>query len=340
MRDHWRRLSLRDMSRFVGVVAIVAVVGVMIGREAGIGRQTGASVAPAPADESPPLPKQPSEETTALTLTLSAPELCETERGEGFAGQEWVYDDEGEIVGTRSVGTGWANVAEIPVHWEVRGGAGPYTLVIDNESRDGFGPYEGPNGTASVSCAPKPGEVFYKDYDQERRYRSDPQLDSGPKEIHVTVTDAKGTKVSASTTIYTILRIHGSIRHDGARVQLAPGKTYRVLGTLFTIPEGMTIEMGSIWEADGGSGLALQIQGRDAVLYISPYTGEELYRAYGSTKVTIVWPGPVPEGLDGGVDAVQDGDNLDLDPDALIDHGHLDSFVATRGKLPNLSNAP
>ena len=340
MTNRMRQLRPRDVALFVAVAAIVAVLGVVIGRELGVGQQTGASVAPAQSDQSAPASPQQSEDASPITLTLSAPEICETERGEGVAGQEWVYDDQGEIVGTRSVGAGWANVAEIPVFWEVSGGSGPYTLVIDNEPRDGFGPYEGPNGTASVSCAPKPGEVFYKDYDQERRYRSDPQVDSGPKEIHATVTDAKGTRVSASTTIYTILRIHGSIKSDGTRVQLAPGKTYRVLGTLFTIPEGLTIEMGSIWEADGGSGLAIRILGRDAVLYISPYTGEELYRAYGSTKVTIVWPGPVPEGLDGGIDAVQDGNNLDLDPDALLDHGDLDDFVATRGKLPNLPNAP
>ena len=116
MPTQWRRWTPRDMALFVAVAAAVAVLGVMIGREAGIGQQTGASVAPSPADESPPLPQQQSEETTALTLTLTAPEVCETERGEGFAGQAWVYDDEGEIVGTRYISTGWANVAEIPVH--------------------------------------------------------------------------------------------------------------------------------------------------------------------------------------------------------------------------------
>ena len=64
MVARWRRLRLRDAAVFVVVAAIVAVLGVVIGRELGVGQQTGASVVSAPADESPPLPQQQSEETT------------------------------------------------------------------------------------------------------------------------------------------------------------------------------------------------------------------------------------------------------------------------------------
>ena len=64
MTASWRRLRLRDVAVFVAVAGLVAVLGVVIGRELGIGQQTGASVVSAPADESPPLPQQQSEETT------------------------------------------------------------------------------------------------------------------------------------------------------------------------------------------------------------------------------------------------------------------------------------
>ena len=282
MRDHWRRLSLRDMSRFVGVVAIVAVVGVVIGREAGIGRQTGASVAPSPADESLPLPQQQSEETAALTLTLSAPEICETERGRPYAGSEIVYDDDGKAISTRDISTGWAGVAEIPVSWEVSGGTAPYTLAIDNETRDGDGPYEGTSGTASVSCAAPSAEVFYTSYN-ERRFRGDPQIDSGAKTIRVVVTDANGTTVEASLSTYVILNVAADlyVGPDGTPVhyRFNKGRTYRVNGFLMTFPSDAFSS--SSTEADGGESsfsIKFFLDGHRGLIHIGADTGLEVGR--------------------------------------------------------------
>ena len=278
MTARWRRLRPRDVALFVAVAAVVAVFGVVIGRELGIGQQTGASVASSPADESPPRPQQQSEEATALTLTLSAPEICETERGEGFAGQKWVYDDEGERVSTRRITLGWANVAEIPVRWEVTGGTGPYTLVIDNEPRDGFGPYEGASGTASVSCAPNPGKVTYNDYDQHRWYQANPEIDSGPKTIRATVTDAKGVTAEASVGIYVILNVTADLYlgPDGTPVhhRFNKGRTYRINGFLMTFPS----DAFSSSSTEDSFTIKFFLDGHRGSIHIGDSTGSELGR--------------------------------------------------------------
>ena len=241
MQDHWRRLSLRNMSRFVAVAAIVAVVGVMIGREAGIGRQTGASVAPSPADEAPPLPQQQSEETTALTLTLSAPEICETRRAMEILGGESHRDEDGNWV-QKWTSYGWGGVSSVPLRWQVSGGQAPYTLVIDHETNDAQRDYTGAAGVAQVGCADAsvgtsiwpPGEP-----DRKRRYEVDPQVDSGWKTVRATVTDANGNIAETTTEIYVILE-YGSTGDI-----LRRGQTYRVDGRLMTAPASYDIVVGS-----------------------------------------------------------------------------------------------
>ena len=319
MTNRMQRLRARDVALLVVVAAVVAVLGVMIGRELGIGQQTGASVASSPADESPPLPQQQSEETTALTLTLSAPEICETERGRGYAGDEFIYDDDGKAIGTRDISTGWDGVAEIPVRWEVTGGTAPFTLVIDNESRDGDGPYEGASGIASVSCAVTSAEVFYTSYN-ERRFRGDPEIDSGPKTIRATVTDANGVTGEASVHIYAILVIGGGVYERGGEDvahRLLPGRTYRYDGHLFTIPESITLVASHAWDADGGgSAQVLLIEGTESRLAINIH-GEEVQRII-----------RVP------ADAVF---GSSTEASSTIDDA-LDEFFASRGKIPVVPN--
>ena len=317
MTNRMRQLRPRDAVLFVVVAALVAVLGVVIGRELGIGQETGASVTPAQSDQSGPTPQQQSEETTALTLTLSAPEICETERGRGYAGQVFVYDDDGKAIGTRDISTGWDDVAEIPVRWGVTGGTAPYTLVIDNETRDGDGPYAGASGIASVSCAVTSAEVFYTSYN-ERRFRGDPEIDSGPKTIRATVTDANGAAAEASVQIYAILVIGGGVyERAGVNVahRLLPGRTYRYDGHLFTIPESITLVASDAWDADGGgSAQVLLVEGTRYSIAINIH-GEEVQRMVRVPADAVI--GSSPEAL------------------STIDDA-LDEFFASRGRAPSV----
>ena len=133
MTARWRRLRPRDVALFVAIVAVVAVVVVMIGRGLGVGGQATATLeqvsvdssvaeATAAADVRDATPeanpdanetdggtfRNPAESAesqdaaSALSLTLSAPDICETDHG--FQG--------------------W-RIGETPVTWEVTGGKGP-----------------------------------------------------------------------------------------------------------------------------------------------------------------------------------------------------------------------
>ena len=133
--------------------------------------------------------------------------------------------------------------------WTASGGAAPYTLQIDGEPRDVAGAYAGATGTASVSCAQRSSGVFFPHpLDEEhRRYRTEPEVDSGLKAIRAVVTDGSGATAEASIA-YVILAVGGS----GDILQ--SGETYRVLGTPLTVPEGVDhLILGGMVESDGGS---------------------------------------------------------------------------------------
>ena len=126
------------------------------------------------------------------------------------------------------------------------GGAAPYTLQIDGEGRDAAGAYAGASGTASVSCALRSSGVFFPHpLDEEhRRYRTEPEVDSGLKAIRAVVTDGSGATAEASVEVYVILELGGS----GSILER--GKTYRVFGLLLTAPESYDVEVGSTSEPE------------------------------------------------------------------------------------------
>ncbi len=218
-----------------------------------------------------------------MTLTLTAEAICETGAGRGFSDSVLVLDNDGNVVGRKDVFAGWTLIEEIPVRWSVDGGAGLYRLEIDDETRDGFGPYEGVTGTASVSCAPIPGEVFYEDYDQERWHRADPGVDSGLKTIRATVTDVTGATAEASVEIYVILAVEGSGNElpDGTwePYRFKAGRTYRVKGFLMTFPADA--EAGSVESVHGGEdsfSIHFHVSGYRGLIYIGRNSGRELSR--------------------------------------------------------------
>ena len=167
---------------------------------------------------------------------MSAPTICETLPAQEYAGGRVYQDEEGNWHVERT-SSGWTGVNEVRVAWTASGGAAPYTLQIDGEPRDVAGAYAGANGTASVSCALRSSGVFFPHpLDEEhRRYRTEPEVDSGLKTIRAVVTDGSGATAEASVEVYVILELGGS----GSILER--GKTYRVFGLLLTVPESYDV---------------------------------------------------------------------------------------------------
>ncbi len=221
MRTRLRTLRLRDVFMFVAIGAVVAIVVVFIGRQLGVGGSANAEVTALQQEQShaPALStigdSQPAENQefaeTDLTLTLSAPDICETDHG--FQGY---------------------GIGETPVSWTVIGGEPPYQLEIDGETRDANHRYEGQTGIASVSCALRTGNAQYEELTGSYRYLTGEYVvDSGLKTINAVATDATGHTVSATVNVYIILNEPGYLRR---------GKTYRVYGHLFTVPDMYDLE--------------------------------------------------------------------------------------------------
>ena len=222
MRARLSRLRVRDVALFVAVAAVVAVVGVLVAREAGVGGREAVA------------------EGETLTLTLSALEICETKRARNLVYSLLRTNEEGVRV-REWVSQGWRVFAETPVTWRVSGGTAPYTLVIDSESRDADGDYVGAVGEAMVSCAaPSVGtyfEVVSRQEGMTRLYREDPEVDSGVKTIRGVVTDANGRTAEASVELYVLLT---------NPAVLTRGETYRVtygeIEHLITAPPAHDLE--------------------------------------------------------------------------------------------------
>ena len=254
MPTSWRRWTLRELALFVAVAAIVSMAGMGVGCEAGIGEETDASVASTPANNSAPLSQQQPDETSALTLSLSATrQICETPAPKRYGVSRQQLEN-GRLT-RQSVTIGWYSAAEVhvPIEWRVSGGTPPYTIVIDNETRDLDGEYSGPSGTAKVTCSDTSGGTFFeKDggYDEVIRFhRVKPHSDSGWKTVRATVTDANGDTAEATTSFYVILDGH----YGGL---LKRGETYRIFGRLFTIPSEFDMQVGD--RSTGGSGPGYQ----------------------------------------------------------------------------------
>ena len=205
------------------VAATVAAVTVFADREAGI-------------DDVPPVAETQSlnaesedveavAEAETLSLALTAPVKCETERGQGYGRDEAVYDKDGNFVRVERKFVAWYEVREFSVSWSVSGGTAPYALTIDGESRDATGDYAGASGSGRVLCADTTVESFIDG--PTFAFRGDPQVDSGWKTVRAVVNDADGDTAEATVDVYVIL--------VNPRI-LMRGKTYRVWGRLFTAP--------------------------------------------------------------------------------------------------------
>ena len=318
VRAKLTRVTLRDLALLVVVAGVVAVVVVLVGREAGLGEEAGAriermapeaetagqSVAAAQDDAEPEAAAEQSGEEEgeaeeqepageqeeqaqehALTITLEAPEICETMRAIGYTGYRAVRDDDG-VTQRNSDGTAkresvssWAGVAEVEVSWSVSGGAAPYTLMIDGETRDASGDYRGAKGTAWVSCALAFNDSFIHESNRgtlSRRYAEEPTVDSGLKTVEVTALDADGRTGVAKVHVYVVY-----LPNNADFDLLRSGQTYRVFGSLITIPLGIDMRIGDASTGEGGSpSQSLLIEDTDPtiVIWFEADFSRELFR--------------------------------------------------------------
>ena len=286
VQDWIRQLESRSPAWFVSVSLLTAVVVVFCG--GGLGG-------------SPPVVGQ----TEPLTLTLSAPQICETTPARGASASRLRQNAAGEWTERYDEFLGWFWVATMDVNWTVSGGAGPYRITIDGETRDPAHEYLGASGTASVNCAMTSGaEAFIRG--TWRGYREQPDVDSGLKTIPAMVIDATGATAEASVDVYVILEL------GSAGDRLTAGNTYRVFGGLVTVPEGIDLEILGGIDGDGGETLyMLGIVGASAHILLTERTPHrEVFRHV------------PPAGASGAA-----GAEIDL-------HAKLDEFTASVGRPP------
>ena len=313
LQDRLRRIGVRQAGLLALLVALAVASVVIVGRELGADRQAGSrQVSPSATSERA---AESQESIQPLTLSLDAAPYCETGGGVGFIGAVSEYDEDGNPVGRTEVDRFYGQVAETPVRWTVSGGAAPYRLKIDNEHRDGRGPYEEATGVASVSCALDPGEVIYNDYEEERRYPQDPVIDSGWKTIRAVVTDARGATAAASIDIYVILQASDS------DTPLTAGETYRLNGTLFTIPDGVEARIGG-YEENGDETIF------DIVFYLYGYKGIAGFGVNSGSEIGNRRIGPLS-----GATATIGGQGNDDDPEAAM-NSLFDSLVVSIHQAP------
>ena len=295
MQNWSRRLEPKSPGWFALVVAATAVVVVFCGSALGLGGK------PSVGD--------------ALTLTLSAPPTCETlPAAEALAGE---YDENGELVARAF---GWVNPGDLSVSWSVSGGTAPYRLTIDGQTRDGWHgkPFAAPSGTAVVSCGRTQDEAVFVDEDDFggvllvdgeprvwRHHLKKPDVDSGPKTVRATVTDAAGATAEASVDVYVILEL------GGTGDLLESGKTYRLDGNLITVPEEIDLEVDGL----SGASLSLHVVGTRSRIALNQYYFGEVNR----------WVVDAPHHS-------PSGEKIDL-------HAKFDELIASIGRLPTAGSS-
>lgn len=315
MREWRRRLGGRPLGWFTSGALLTAAAVVFCG--GGVGG-------------SPPVVGQ----EEPLTLTLSAPAICETTypKGGWTHGLEWHEEEQAWEDVVDEAWWYWDSVGTMEVEWSASGGDGAYTVTISGET------HTGPSGIAEVSCAMRHGPItnhpewgrihvienpqWGQSYGEEEK----PIVEAGVKTITATVVDGSGATAEASVDVYAVInrgfgvvRIHtadGGVWYDGT---LKGGTTYRINGILMTVPEGVDLDVGTSTEYAPGPDdwddrcctvWHIGIVGSGAVLYLYDAVYEEHSRH-------------VPTG-----DAV-----------AAIDANRVfDEFLASSGQLPKLGD--
>ena len=217
-----RRIEPKQAALFVVAAGAVAAIVYFAGREAQVEQRIEASAPVTQERTAEPIQQDDEEagEATAepLTLTLSAPRICEAQhpRGGSAGAIGWWY---------------WGAEGTEEVAWQTSGGDAPYTVTIAGET------HTGASGTAEVSCALQHGPTINRP-EHGRTYADDdkPVVDSGLKTISATAADSTGATAEATADVYVIL-----VLEDSDHV-MKSGETYRVRGWLVTVPDGVDID--------------------------------------------------------------------------------------------------
>ena len=157
--------------------------------------------------------------------------------------------------------------------------------------------------------------VFYTP-NHERRFHGDPEVDSGAKTIRAVVTDATGATAGASIDIYVILQAYDS------GTPLTAGETYRLNGTLFTIPDGVEAKIGSGEDPYGGETIF------NVVLY---FAGYRAIAGFGENSGTEIGNRRI-EQLSSGNTALH-GQKEQDEPEAAL-ASLMDDLVESTGQAP------
>ena len=278
MTNRMRRLRPRNVALFVVFVAVVAVVVVMIGREFEVG---GRAAAVRDSDSAPSTAER-ADSDLSLTLTRQRA-VCETDQNTWEQmGNYARLNDDGEVE-TGIISHGFRASNFMPVDWKISGGTPPYELVIDGMDRNWDGEaFEGTEGNAWVDCLwpTSPAEYFGSGPAKyTRRYRSEPQLDSGWKTFSAQVTDANGKVAKAQAEFYILTAVWAS-EHV-----ITPGQTYRLKSTIegpgftFTAPSDIPMQIGDYSISEGSDGCSTHVAFLvgdprvAATLFLCDYTG-------------------------------------------------------------------
>ena len=169
-----------------------------------------------------------------LTLTLSAPEICEAYHPEGgwTHGLEWNEEKQDWEDIEADAWWYWDSVGTMKVEWAASGGDGTYTVTIATET------YTGASGTAEVSCAMAHGPILeHPRHGKVHANEDKPVVGSGVKTVTATVTDGTGATAEAAAEVRSVLSV------GGGDVLLA-GETYDISGWRVTMPHGMDMAPG------------------------------------------------------------------------------------------------
>ena len=222
-----------------------------------------------------------------LVLTINVGAVCEGGQAHPRADVIWGYDGDGNWVRTGTTGPYYllSDLGVKGLRWQIEGGTAPYEISVQGRTLPAD-----PTGFTLVYCADSL-PVDELDFTAERseleqqETASPAAVSPGSLTFEATATDANGLTARAKAATYVILDCHE--RYCDFDVYPS-GFTYRIRGMLFTIPQGLRLDVRWIGDlhphcAEGAGPtcqdrLVLRVVGDpyDAVLDIGVQTREYL----------------------------------------------------------------